>query len=60
MARVIIEVKGGMVHVVHTDLENLQIDVLDYDNLEDEDCVGEEKVHYLALEEEAKSLPYKK
>ena len=62
MKRIIVEVYEGLVSAVYVDgfdeEEFVSIDVLDYDNRNDDSCDKEEREHYDKLAEEAKTMKW--
>lgn len=50
MKRVIVVVRGGLVDAVYSDGEKISVDVLDYDNFEDDSCSMDEFEAYKKLQ----------
>jgi len=60
--RIIVEVSGGVVQSIHSNSDNIDIDILDYDNMraaEEDPAAREEYEYCLKLEKEVKSLGVK-
>jgi len=60
--RIIVEVSGGTVRSIHSDSERINIDVLDYDNMQcakGDPEASEEYEYYRGLEQELKALKVK-
>jgi len=54
--KAIVTVRGGLVESFAVNDNNVEVEVLDYDNLEDEVCGVLEKEHYHKLEREAAEM----
>ncbi len=54
--KIIIEVKGSLVQAVYANFKEIEVDILDYDNINDDDATEEEKKAGKRLEGQATEM----